>query len=1077
MCLVVAGISAAQTPFNGSYPHPVPVSPNSAALFKAEQKPVGSFTGTTPINIPLCQLSDGPLTVPVGISYNNGGIKVEEIASSVGLGWNLAGAGGRVTRVMNGVPDDGPYGILPSSLKPSGFPGTSTTFLQNVNEVLRNRLDMEPDLYYFECNGISGKFFFDETGTIKLTEQLPVTIERLASGSAETTGWLITDDKGNRYEFGVPEFSQVIFTTSGGYGIPPGGSNYYNTWHMIKMEDKTQEHSVDFSYSTTNTSITTVSGSHYRITGAVGVDCTPEDNMSNVTWVTTLVYESTLESITAGNAKLVIYNSGGRTDLSGGKMIDSIKLFSLPDLQVQKSFHLNHGYFTGNRLKLKNLAEMSLNNTDSVVHSFSYLEGENLPATTSFDTDYWGYYNGPNYNSSQLPNGVYTWFNAPLVVDEFAERRANPHFAETYTLNKITYPTGGYREFIYEGNKALPEEINQLRPDLKYYTTEQFDTSAFTFDYPSQPAYQHSFTINSTEKGVSFRYYINGYTYNTFTVKIIRVFEYTEYEVIHFTNDYDRKIDLDNGNYRLELSFSSSFGNEGIYGIYAYWQQLNYNAPLIYYKENYYYKDAFTVGGIRVKELREYDPVTNVTNTVNYKYNWFTDTTISSGLLISPVIVIHAGGCATPIRFCEYLRLSSSSQYPLSAEGGSYVCYPEVTTRETGNGYTEREYSFAADGNLSYISDDEFPVAPWPDYGYMRGKVVSEKVYDNSGQLLIKNLSLGLGFWGEELRFSPDDHTIGTQMMINRQLAYKVTGYYRSQYCNNEESPNLYPCLGCWKPYYFTSLFSGLKVERAMKYGVGQVNELRKEYDYHTAALRPVLKCERTYLNDGNIQLTYHQYAFNSNNSFRLGLNATESLRKDVLLTMNYLQPIETVTYIKKGNDSLMLSATKTVYQYFNGKLKPAEIRNYTSFSDSSVLYITRYDGKGNVQEQRVDNKPNEVLLWGYNNTYLVAKITGSDYDTVASLVNNSILQSPANDAALQSELNNLRNALASTVAQVTSYTVKPLVGITSETDPSGKTTYYTYDAYNRLQLVKDDDGNIIKKHLYHYYGQPVSTY
>ena len=47
--------------------------------------------------------------------------------------------------------------------------------------------------------------------------------------------------------------------------------------------------------------------------------------------------------------------------------------------------------------------------------------------------------------------------------------------------------------------------------------------------------------------------------------------------------------------------------------------------------------------------------------------------------------------------------------------------------------------------------------------------------------------------------------------------------------------------------------------------------------------------------------------------------------------------------------------------------------------------------------------------------------------------------------------------------------TYNPLVGITSITDPRGETLYYTYDAFNRLEHVKDAEGNILNKNEYNY--------
>ena len=66
-------------------------------------------------------------------------------------------------------------------------------------------------------------------------------------------------------------------------------------------------------------------------------------------------------------------------------------------------------------------------------------------------------------------------------------------------------------------------------------------------------------------------------------------------------------------------------------------------------------------------------------------------------------------------------------------------------------------------------------------------------------------------------------------------------------------------------------------------------------------------------------------------------------------------------------------------------------------------------------------------------------------------------------------ELAKLRNI---TGALVTSYTYKPLIGVTSETDPQGKTIYYEYDGFNRLKLIRDKDNKILKTFDYKYQQQ-----
>jgi hypothetical protein len=53
--------------------------------------------------------------------------------------------------------------------------------------------------------------------------------------------------------------------------------------------------------------------------------------------------------------------------------------------------------------------------------------------------------------------------------------------------------------------------------------------------------------------------------------------------------------------------------------------------------------------------------------------------------------------------------------------------------------------------------------------------------------------------------------------------------------------------------------------------------------------------------------------------------------------------------------------------------------------------------------------------------------------------------------------------------AQISTYTYTPLVGVTSETDPAGKSTIYQYDNFQRLQTVRDQYSNILKQYDYEY--------
>ena len=75
-------------------------------------------------------------------------------------------------------------------------------------------------------------------------------------------------------------------------------------------------------------------------------------------------------------------------------------------------------------------------------------------------------------------------------------------------------------------------------------------------------------------------------------------------------------------------------------------------------------------------------------------------------------------------------------------------------------------------------------------------------------------------------------------------------------------------------------------------------------------------------------------------------------------------------------------------------------------------------------------------------------------------------------EGALVQALTNLREALATSEALVTTFTHIPLVGVKTITDPKGDTVTYHYDEFNRLIKVTDKYDNILSEHEYHYRTQ-----
>jgi len=343
------------------------------------------------------------------------------------------------------------------------------------------------------------------------------------------------------------------------------------------------------------------------------------------------------------------------------------------------------------------------------------------------------------------------------------------------------------------------------------------------------------------------------------------------------------------------------------------------------------------------------------------------------------------------------------------------------------------------------VSNGTFPNL-WQNNEILRGNLLSIDTYNNSNTILKKNQN-------EYIYLSFD----------------KIASY------DNLFYPDGFTFYD--NPFYLR-MFSTIKSERNYLSRTIKTNYLsngnyvvQSNYVFDTDKTKPFIKEKSIVTSDNKILKEKYYYPYDNEVSMVSGV--TDLLAKNIITV-----PIKT----KSFSDSNLLSTQLTKYKNWgNNIILPKNVQDAKSVDPLEVRVVYRnYDDKGNPIEISQENGVNICYIWGYNKTQPIAKIENATYAQMQSQVSNlQTLSNADNDrtigdlgkeGALRTALNNLRAALP--VAIVTTYTYDPLIGVTSITDSRGQTAYYEYDDFNRLEFIKNAQGEILTKNEYNYKRQ-----
>jgi|GEM_PF-1138611 len=1003
----------------------IPPSPDAAALGKYGNIPVSTYTGVPNISIPFFTLKSGGITLPISLSYHSGGNKVEEMASSVGLGWTL-NAGGAITRSIRGMADEEAWGFLDTSHYLPKIESTInggnalSNYLLNLDMtyIATGVMDGEADIYNYNFGGYSGQFVMDNYGNVYTLPQqnIKFTFTINPVGPYIKSFTALTPD-GIKYFFGSSNDGNDAIEktyTQSSCGNPKDKRYYATSWFLKRIQDP-MGHAMTFQYTTENYVINQVrSESKYTfqsidqtITGSTFVVPTPPDQSCGIT---NTLQGVKLSSINFENGTMMVYANTNRLDLINTKAIDSVALVSNG---LNKTYKLYYQNSSTTRLRLDSIkavlgAPYSQNNQER--YSFNYSPDSWTPNSV-YSQDYWGFNNGHTENNTLVP-WVYFNFQSQSgnIIPTYlpgAERSSNEQSMLGGMLTQINYPTGGSTTFLYEANRSYNAPVNGSGTNANY---SKVSMGIEVSSDPSNPTFNQTPT-GSFKIGLKKVFSINnvtgitlvsnglqdGVTLNdNITASLVGVDSTGSTISTTSFNNNTTTVNVPNGLYYIQVNDSKHQGYTttnptGVkYTASANWG--NDDATLVSEVSS----NSYIVGGLRIKQIADFDGIHSTpSNIKTYSYR-LPDNSGSSGWIdFQPVYMysegieqqVLPGSLCSPFYQSHFLVRTGVSNYPLATSHGSVVGYSHVEEDEIGpsgpNGKTEYYYT-----NSQSNPDDGFgtgfPFAPPMNRDAHRGLLLRKVVS-----------ALGANNLYYKVQEQVNNYALGQQPLfvncfkVGFDIKPALLDLSAPYYSLNDQ---LFACNGgAMKaiPYTIGTDFNYLSSDTSRTYSsdgsgtfVQQVNHYA--YDPATYQVNQITSTN----SKGEIIVKTVKYPNNySNNYFAPAPSYQGILSLQSRGIVNV--PIEEVIQKQNldGSNARVIGATFTTYKpfwplrdsvYTWSSNQPVNLTNFkTSYSDGLFLQkdaryeprisFDKYDNAGNVIQERKVHGPATTYIWGYN--------------------------------------------------------------------------------------------------------------
>ncbi|MHA4811562.1 hypothetical protein ACX0G9_25930 [Flavitalea flava] len=981
---------------NLSLPQITPKSPDAAGLGKYGEVPVSLSTGMADISIDLDKISVDGLEIPLKLTYHNNGLQIDEIPSSVGLGWDLQ-VGGAILYQQRGNNDFDPqYGLYNGGIDPLNtyFSGSMTDeqkFWYLTGVVNNDLSDTQFDLYTLNFLGINNSFYFDPTWHARTTQKSDLKISKTA------LGFMVIDYSGNKFYFESTEYATM--NDAGDVEIRPSFSSI-SAFRLSKIVTKNNRE-IKFFYKTFNLSYTRPNSIITQMPDRGNKPFCPfPSSNSSSTFVSQdyLLLDSL--SFDLGYIKFSISNDS-RQDISSisASNVPSVKGFSTYNSNgtLIKQFLFTQNYSAAGRLTLQSIQER---NTSVAGRNwaFTYYGGNSGGSSAFFSTskDHWGYYNGKS-NMNLFPKADYSqilpnWID--MVQGNYADRTCDFNSSQTGLIKSIKYPTGGTSTFQYEPNQISIQNYSDIS-SLSIYL--QFSQSLVKNEIAGNWTNVQSVSGYGDEHNVSGSFTLANDGY--YDVRIYQDLDPTFFEspIINFTGP---KVGVDGIMHLLSQHTTlNSLQGQGIIflpgGTYTYSLTsgvscndntgncipLQANFDIGQWVQPSGAIPPYPIGGCRIAKIINDDGIGG--NQILIK-KYVYDDNLSHVVLrnIPNYLTSFNIGVAPDANYC----LPCGAQYVLHDQNiatvaGANIEYLYVTEYDDEGGINGKtEYSFLPTSNEGGSNGE--PYTPALNTYWRSGSILTKKTYKSTGTSF-------------SLRSEIDNNYFNS----NRQnLAISFRADY-GMYCSAMSMATV--SFRTNASMLFSEQFyknQSIQTEYLEGNTISNISNISESSVYHTM---PVIQEGFDSKNQSEKQKIIYSFDYNNN----ANAVSDDALGLKFIVSLNMIVPIEKIILKSINGVDYVISATLQTYK----KDKPEINKSYSlkigapllfsSFTQSYIdgagnfimdnhyeerLIFSKYDNFNNPIEITKSKDKTQAYIYDYKSYFPIAEVLNSDFASIA---------------------------------------------------------------------------------------------